>query len=107
MIWWVICENLFDFRNENFNYTSENNVDLDGLHILKTVIKNGFGKPWAKFFPNPSPNFCPNPYRYHVKATNIDSSASSSAVTGVKMLTYDVLKRGIFPQHSLENQVFF
>ena len=45
MIWWVICENplRIGFRNEYFTFTSENEVDLDDLHILKIGFKNSFG----------------------------------------------------------------
>ena len=45
MIWWVICKNLFrfGFKNEYFTFTSENEVDLDDLHILKIGLKNGLG----------------------------------------------------------------
>ena len=31
------------FRNEYFTFTSENEVDLDDLHILKISFKNGLG----------------------------------------------------------------
>ena len=43
MIWWVICENQLriGFRNEFLTFTSENEVDLDELHILKITFKNG------------------------------------------------------------------
>ena len=43
MIWWVICENQLriGFRNEFLTFISENEVDLDELHILKITFKNG------------------------------------------------------------------
>ena len=43
MIWWVICENQLriGFRNEFLTFTSENEVDLDELHILKITFRNG------------------------------------------------------------------
>ena len=43
MIWWVICENRLriGFRNEFLTFTSENEVDLDELHILKITFRNG------------------------------------------------------------------
>ena len=31
------------FRNELLTFTSENEVDLDELHILKITFKNGLG----------------------------------------------------------------
>ena len=39
----VICENQLriGFRNEFLTFTSENEVDLDELHILKITFKNG------------------------------------------------------------------
>ena len=42
-IWWVICENRLriGFRNEFLTFTSENEVDLDELHILKITFTNG------------------------------------------------------------------
>ena len=42
MIWWVICENRsrIGFRNEFLRFTSENEVDLDELYILKITFKN-------------------------------------------------------------------
>ena len=42
MIWWVICENWLriGFRNEFLTFTSENEVDLDELHILKITFRN-------------------------------------------------------------------
>ena len=41
--WWVICENpsRISFRNELLTFTSENEVDLDKLHILKITFRNG------------------------------------------------------------------
>ena len=41
MSWWVICENplRIGFRNEYFTFTSQNDVDLDDLHILKIGFK--------------------------------------------------------------------
>ena len=39
----VICENRLriGFRNEFLTFTSENEVDLDELHILKITLRNG------------------------------------------------------------------
>ena len=43
MIWWVICENpsRIGFKNEFLTFTSENEVDLDELYILKITFGNG------------------------------------------------------------------
>ena len=45
MIWGVICKNWLriGFSNEFLIFTSENEVDLDELHILKITFKNGLG----------------------------------------------------------------
>ena len=45
MVWRMVCENRLGigFRNEYLAFASENEVDLDNLHILKIGIKNGLG----------------------------------------------------------------
>ena len=42
-MWWVICKNWLriGFKNEFLTFTSENEVDLDELHILKITFRNG------------------------------------------------------------------
>ena len=44
-IWWVICKNWLriGFRNKFLTFTTENQVDLDELQILKITFKNGLG----------------------------------------------------------------
>ena len=67
MIWWVICENLLriGFRNEFLTFTSENEVDLDELHILKITFRNGLEIGMGNFpqhFPQHFPQIFPQEF---------------------------------------------
>ena len=76
MIWWVICENQLriGFRNEFLTFTSENEVDLDELHILKITFRNGsmeigmgnFPQHFPQDFPQDFPKLDPDWFAPHL-----------------------------------------